>query len=70
MRRSSSAVTKHLPPERGGQVLTIEPVSPGIGAVIHGVDMAGPTDAQVEQVWRMLMDRKVVFFRTRRSGFG
>ncbi len=43
--------------------LTVEPVSPGIGAVIHGVDVANPTDVQVEQIWRLLMDRKVVFFR-------
>ena len=46
-----------------GAGLTIEPVSPGIGAVVHGVDMAKPTDAQVERIWRALMDRKVVFFR-------
>ena len=44
--------------------LTVEPVSPGIGAVIHGVDMANPTGAQVGQIWRLLMDRKVVFFRS------
>ena len=43
--------------------LSIEPLSPGIGAIIHGVDMASPTDAQVERIWRTLMDRKVVFFR-------
>ena len=43
--------------------LTVEPLSPGIGIVIHGIDMAAPTDAQVEQTWRLLMDRKVVFFR-------
>ena len=43
--------------------LTVEPVSPGIGASIRGVDMASPTDTQVDQIWRLLMDRKVVFFR-------
>lgn len=43
--------------------LAVEPVSPGVGAVIHGVDMANPTDAQVRHIWRLLMDRKVVFFR-------
>ena len=43
--------------------LTVEPVSPGIGAVIRGVDMAGPTDAQVGLIWRLFLDRKVVFFR-------
>ena len=43
--------------------LTVEPVSPGIGALVRGVDMASPTDTQVDQIWRLLMDRKVVFFR-------
>lgn len=43
--------------------LTITPVSPGIGAIVHGVDMANPADAQVAQIWDLLMARKVVFFR-------
>lgn len=43
--------------------LTIEPVSPGIGVVIRGVDMANPTDPQVGQIRRLLMERKVVFLR-------
>ena len=43
--------------------LTVEPQSPSIGTVIHGIDLAAPTDAQVAQVWRLLMARKVVFFR-------
>jgi taurine dioxygenase len=43
--------------------LAFEPLSPGIGAVIEGVDMAQPTDAQVAGIWRLLMERKVVFFR-------
>lgn len=43
--------------------LTVEPVSPGIGAVIHGINMAQPTDAQVAQIWRLILERKVVFFR-------
>ena len=43
--------------------LTVEPLSPGIGAVIQGVDLASPTDAQVQCIWRLLMERKVVFFR-------
>ena len=41
----------------------IEPLTPGIGAIIHGVDLADPTDAQIEQVWKTFLDRKVVFFR-------
>ena len=43
--------------------LTIEPLSPGIGAVIRGVDMAQPTAAQVKQIWKLFLARKVVFFR-------
>ncbi|MCY3857974.1 MAG: TauD/TfdA family dioxygenase [Gammaproteobacteria bacterium] len=43
--------------------LTVAPVSPGIGIEIHGIDMAKPTDAQIEQVWRLYLARKVVFFR-------
>ena len=43
--------------------LEIEPVSPGIGVVVHGVDMANLTDAQVHGIRNLLMDRKVVFFR-------
>ncbi len=43
--------------------LAVEPLSPGIGAVIHNVDLAQPTEAQVRQIWRLLMERKVVFFR-------
>ena len=46
-----------------GAGLTIEPLSPGIGVVIHGVDLADPTDAQVEQIKDIFLARKVVFFR-------
>lgn len=47
----------------GDAGLTLEPLSPGIGVVIHGVDLARPTDAQVRAIWGLLMERKVVFFR-------
>ena len=43
--------------------LTLEPLSPAIGVVIHNVDLAAPTDAQVQRIWQLLMERKVVFFR-------
>ncbi len=43
--------------------LTLEPLSPGIGMVVHGADLARPTQAQVQQIWHLLMERKVVFFR-------
>lgn len=47
----------------GSDGLTIEPVSPGIGVVVHGVDLANPTHEQVERIHSLLMERKVVFFR-------
>ena len=43
--------------------LTVVPLSPGIGIEVHGIDMANPTDAQIEQVRRLYLTRKVVFFR-------
>ena len=43
--------------------LTLEPLSPSIGTVIHGIDLANPTDEQIQQVWRQFLARKVVFFR-------
>ena len=52
---------------RGGDLtdagLTAEPLSPGIGVVVRGIDMADPTDLQVSAIRRLLMERKVVFFR-------
>ena len=43
--------------------LTIEPLSPSIGIEISGIDLANPTELQIEQVWRLFLSRKVVFFR-------
>ena len=43
--------------------LTIEPLTPGIGVIVRGIDLANPTEAQVSGVWNLLMERKVVFFR-------
>jgi len=43
--------------------MKVEPLSPGIGVIIYGIDLAGPTDAQIADVWSLLMERKVVFFR-------
>lgn len=43
--------------------ITIEPLSPGIGILVRGVDMANPSDMQVEAIWKLLMERKVVFLR-------
>ncbi|MCY3622655.1 MAG: TauD/TfdA family dioxygenase [Gammaproteobacteria bacterium] len=46
-----------------GDGLEVEPVSPGIGTVVQGVDMATLTDAQANGIWNLLMERKVVFLR-------
>ncbi len=43
--------------------LRVEPLTPGIGAVIHGIDLARPTDTQVDHVREIFLARKVVFFR-------
>ena len=43
--------------------LSVEPLSPGIGIEVHGIDLAHPTEAQIKQVWRLYLLRKVVFFR-------
>ncbi len=39
----------------------IEPLGPSFGAIVHGVDLRRPTDAQVAAVRAVLIDRKVVF---------
>jgi taurine dioxygenase len=46
-----------------GSGLTVEPLSPSIGAIVHGIDLASPTDAQVTAIWNLILERKAVFFR-------
>lgn len=44
--------------------LTVEPLSPAIGSIIHGIDLRRPAgDELVAFVRQTLVDRKVVFFR-------
>jgi len=44
--------------------LTIEPLTPAIGAVMTGVDLAGPIDdATFAQIEAALLDRQVLFLR-------
>ena len=38
-----------------GEGLTLEPLSPTIGTVIHGIDLAAPTAAQVAIVWQQVL---------------
>ena len=46
------------------EAIRIEPVSPLIGAEIHGVDLSGPLDDRLfRQVHDALMTHQVVFFR-------
>ena len=39
----------------------VEPLGPSFGAVLHGVDLRDPSDAQVAAIRAALVDRKVVF---------
>ena len=43
--------------------LELRPVTPYIGAEISGVDLAAPTPAQIDELRRALLERKVLFFR-------
>ncbi|MGR8918408.1 MAG: TauD/TfdA dioxygenase family protein [Gammaproteobacteria bacterium] len=44
--------------------ITVRPVTPAIGALIDGVDIGGPLDAEtVGEIRAALLDRLVVFFR-------
>ncbi|MGK5674614.1 TauD/TfdA dioxygenase family protein [Micromonospora sp. URMC 106] len=46
--------------------LKLEPLGPHFGAVVHGVDLADASDAEVRAVRAALVDRKVLFFRDQR----
>ncbi|GAA2632265.1 TauD/TfdA dioxygenase family protein [Paractinoplanes durhamensis] len=41
----------------------LEPLGPHFGAIVHGVDLAGASDAVLADVRAALVDRKVLFFR-------
>ena len=43
--------------------LSIEPLCPSIGVFVYGVDLADPSDAQIDAISKLYLDRKVVFFR-------
>jgi taurine dioxygenase len=44
------------------EVLEIEPLSPAVGAVIRGVELASADEATVAAIRRVLLDHLVVFF--------
>lgn len=50
----------------GYRAITVEPVTPAIGAEIGGVDLAGLSDAQFAEIHAALMVHHVVFFRDQR----
>ncbi|GAA4552970.1 TauD/TfdA dioxygenase family protein [Pseudonocardia xishanensis] len=43
--------------------LNLEPLGPRLGAIVHDVDLATATDAQVAAIRAQLTERKVLFFR-------
>ena len=44
--------------------LTLEPLSPSIGSIVHGIDLRKPMNDEMTAVIRQtLVDRKVIFFR-------
>lgn len=43
--------------------LTLEPLGPRFGAIVHDVDLATASDAQVAAIRARLTERKVLFFR-------
>lgn len=44
--------------------LTIEPLTPAIGAVLHGIDLAGPvSDDTIGDIRQALLKHQVIFFR-------
>ena len=46
------------------ETLTIEKLTPVIGAELHGIDLAkGPTRRQLEEIQRALLENLVIFFR-------
>ncbi|MEE4302065.1 MAG: TauD/TfdA family dioxygenase [Pseudomonadales bacterium] len=48
----------------GGTMLDVRPLSPAIGAEIHGVDLCGELDeATIRAIRRALLDHGVIFFR-------
>ncbi|MFC4536532.1 TauD/TfdA dioxygenase family protein [Sphaerisporangium dianthi] len=53
-----TSTTEHPP-----ATLTLDPLGPGFGARVSGLDLASATDAELAAVRAALVDRKVLFFR-------
>jgi taurine dioxygenase len=60
----STAVDLSRQPQRRFATITVEPLSPTIGAEIAGVRMSGDvSDEQIAEIRQALLDWKVIFFR-------
>ena len=60
----STAVDLSHPPQSQFETITVEPLSPTIGAEIAGVRMSGDvSDEQIAEIRQALLDWKVIFFR-------
>ena len=58
------------PADRAGmEHIVLEPIAPSIGTVIHGVDCADLSDAEVAYIREVWLARKVVFFRDQGCDF-
>jgi hypothetical protein len=54
----------YFPVSVGGLELKLEPLSPSIGTVVHGIDLSAPLAPEVVAFLRQLwLDRRVIFFR-------
>ncbi|GAB2618096.1 taurine dioxygenase [Streptomyces capparidis] len=51
-----------LSPSTAGTRLSLEPLGPGFGARVHGLDLATADDAGIAAVRRALTEHKVLFF--------
>lgn len=72
IRREDKALTEPAPARAGscsraevdGTELLLEPLSPSIGTVVHGIDLKRPlTSITVAFLRRLWLERKVIFFR-------
>ena len=46
--------------------IQVEPLTPSIGAEVHGVDLAKPSEAQLDEIRRAFLERLVLVFRDQR----
>lgn len=62
--RNKGPRIKHVPPESAPyETITIDKLTPVIGAEIGGIDLAGANAQQLAEVHRALIENGVIFFR-------